>query len=118
MKRTPLRRKAPMRQVSEKQAERAREMGRPKINTPCNWCGSHWGEREWDHVIPRSLLPGENRDHRDNRVASCRRDNQRRAEGWTPAWGLLPERVQRFVIQQKGPIFAARYFADVPEELE
>lgn len=109
MKRTPMRRQ------SEKQKTKAREIGAPKLGTKCNWCGSYWGDRVWDHVVLRSLLPGENRDHRDNLVPSCVRCNQRRAEGWTPEWWRVPERVQRFVVQQK-PGYAERYFADVKGE--
>lgn len=108
MKRTPLRR------VSEKQLARLRgDLASPKAG-PCGWCGRS-GPRVNDHIVPRSLLPGPNRDHRDNLMAACRRCNGRRAYGWRPAWTRLSPAQQRFVMQMRGAAFAARYFRGVPE---
>lgn len=67
-----------------------------------------------DHLVERSLIPGENRDHRDNIVPSCELDNGRRNEGWRPRWDRVPPRGQRFVLQQIGAYRAARHFEGVP----
>lgn len=104
-----------MRRVSARQEERTRKLPRFKFGL-CTWCGS-WGELVPDHVIDRSLLPGPNVDHRDNIVPACRKCNGKRNDGYTPEWWKLPKRSQRFVIEQKGEVYARRYFTKVPDPL-
>lgn len=117
MKRTPLRRRTRLAPISERQAERAADLKVGKF-AKCFWCkarGLIADAVEKDHLIPRSLLPGENRDHPDNVVDSCRHHNTRRAEGHPERWDYLTPRQQRFILQQKGVRFAERYFVGVPE---
>ena len=103
MKRTPIRR------VSLKQRQRAAEAPKVPKFARCCWCLAR-AATEMDHVIPRSLLPGENRDHKLNLLPSCHRCNVGRASGEKPLWGRLDPKRQEWVLQQKGPWFACRYF--------
>ncbi len=106
--------RVPIRHVSERQAARKRELGVPKFGTRCGWCLKALAT-EYDHLVLRSLLPGENRDHEDNRMPSCRTCNRKRAEGKRPPWAHLSSHQQRFVLQQKGTSYAGRYFTGAPE---
>ena len=105
--------RVPIARVSQRQRDRAATAPKVPKMARCGWCGLEWAT-EMDHIIPRSLLPGENRDHSQNLMASCRWCNLRRARGWKPAWFVLSVQQQRFVLQQRGIVFAGRYFAEVP----
>lgn len=102
-----------IRPVSDRQLQAQRKL--PKFGRcACTWCGTV----TWcvpDHVVERSLLPGENRDHRDNIVPACERCNGRRNDGWKPDLRRAPSRTIRFVLGQIGAYRAARYFEHVED---
>ena len=100
-----------VRPSSYRQAEARRKL--PKFGrTRCTWCG----REEWcvpDHVVERALIPGENRDHRDNVVPACPICNGKRNDGWRPDFTRLPQRSRRFALEQMGLYRLPRYFAGV-----
>ena len=108
-----LMKRVPIARVSQRQRDRAATAPKVPKMARCGWCLREYAT-EMDHIVPRSLLPGENRDHADGLMPSCRRCNRRRAAGWKPRWSILDSHQQRFVLQQKGAVFAGRYFTDVP----
>jgi len=104
---TPLRR----------QGKRAYRPDRPAGSGRCTWCQVWFANLEWDHVLPRSLFPGPLRDHRLNRVPSCRPCNRDRASGkLKPSFQLLTKRSQEFCLAQWLPGRLERHFADVPTD--
>ena len=107
-----LMKRVPIAPISQRQRDRAATAPKVPKMARCGWCREY--ATEMDHIIPRSLLPGENRDHRDNLMPSCRRCNRQRAAGVRPRWDRMEARQQRFVLQQRGAVFAGRYFVGVP----
>lgn len=106
--------RVPIARVSRRQRERAEAAPKVPKMARCGWCRLDPAV-EMDHIVPRSLLPGENRDHRDNLMPSCRACNDARPAGFMPLWTMLSARQQAFVVQQKGLRFAGRYFLGAPE---
>ncbi len=82
---------------------------------PCTWCGERFLTLERDHVLPRSLFPGPQRDAPDNLVPSCQRCNRKRTEGWKPDFTRLPRRSQAFCLSWWTTAKLARHFTDVPQ---
>ncbi|HET7713833.1 MAG TPA: HNH endonuclease signature motif containing protein [Patescibacteria group bacterium] len=79
----------------------------------CVYCGQYFEALTWDHVVPRSLIPGPERDHPDNLVRACWNCNGSRTSGFKPSWESLPEYARAFVLSRKNAVFAERYFSGV-----
>lgn len=89
---------------------------RPLPPGRCTWCGVWMVSLDRDHVLPRSLFPGANRDAPMNLVASCRSCNRKRADGkLRPSFERLPKRSQAFALGWFTPTRLAKHFVDVPE---
>lgn len=84
---------------------------------PCTWCGTWTTQLDRDHVLPRSLFPGEHRDDPPNLVPACRTCNRKRAEGrLKPDFTRLPRRSQAFALAWWRPARLERHFVHVPLE--
>lgn len=89
---------------------------RPLPPGNCTWCGEWFTQLERDHVLPRSLFPGVNRDAPDNLVPACQKCNRRRSsETWKPDFGRLPRRSQSFALAWFSRPRLVRMFSNVAE---
>ena len=83
----------------------------------CTYCGDWFGNRDWDHVLPRGLFPNDIGDNRVNLVPVCRMCHVKRTTRvLLPSWYRLPKHTRAFVLSWWTPARAARHFTDVPQE--
>lgn len=80
----------------------------------CVYCGK-WSKLTWDHVLPRSIYFGEDRDTQVNLVRACADCNSARTRGFRPKWKALAMDTRQFVLDRIGAARARRYFQDAPE---
>lgn len=80
----------------------------------CAYCGK-WKKLTWDHVLPRSIYFGADRDTQLNLARVCLECNIARTRGFRPRWTALPLDTRHFIIDRIGATRAARYFDGVPE---
>ena len=84
----------------------------------CRWCHKYSSALTWDHLVPRSLLPGPLRDDVRNLVRACGLCNSQRGSGLKPDWMLVPSISQDFIREVKGEMFITRYFTGfIPDGL-
>lgn len=83
----------------------------------CTWCGHRFVKLDRDHVLPRSVFPGAQRDAPPNIVPACRGCNRARADGkLRPSFDRLPRRSQVFTLRWMSAGRLDRYFMNVPRE--
>jgi 5-methylcytosine-specific restriction endonuclease McrA len=86
----------------------------------CTYCGDWFGNRDWDHCLPRGLFPNDIGDNRVNLVPVCRPCHTKRTDGkLKPSWYRLPKHTRDFMLSWWTPARIARHFSSVPAaELE
>lgn len=83
----------------------------------CTYCGDWFGNRDFDHVMPRSLFPNAIGDNRVNLVPVCRPCHTGRTDRkFLPSWYRLPKHTRDFVLSWWTPARAGRHFTGVPQE--